>query len=176
MALAQSLPRLFVGRVISAITSASFTTANAYIADVTPPEKRAAAFGMIGMAFGIGFIIGPAIGGLLGEIDLRRRSGSRRCCRWPTSATAGSCCPNRCRRKAHALRLGARQPARLAGAPLALPGGVRPGGVLFLMHLAHLVYPSTFVLFADYRFAWGPSEVGYMLAMVGVCSGSSRAG
>jgi DHA1 family tetracycline resistance protein-like MFS transporter len=71
MALATSLPMLFVGRVISGIASASFTTANAYIADVTAPEKRAKSFGMIGAAFGLGFVVGPLIGGWLGGIDLR---------------------------------------------------------------------------------------------------------
>ena len=71
MALAPTVALLFVGRVISGITSSSFTTAQAYIADVTPPDKRAARFGMLGVAFGIGFIIGPAVGGLLGTIDLR---------------------------------------------------------------------------------------------------------
>ena len=71
MALVNTLPLLFIGRIISGITAASFSTANAYVADVTPPEKRAASFGMIGMAFGIGFVIAPAIGGFLGEMDTR---------------------------------------------------------------------------------------------------------
>ena len=71
MALAPSLIWLFVGRVISGITSASVSTAFAYIADVTPPERRAAMFGKIGVAFGAGFILGPAIGGLLGDLDPR---------------------------------------------------------------------------------------------------------
>jgi DHA1 family tetracycline resistance protein-like MFS transporter len=71
MALAPSLTWLFVGRVISGITSASVSTAFAYIADITPPEKRAAVFGKVGVAFGAGFILGPAIGGLLGGSDPR---------------------------------------------------------------------------------------------------------
>jgi Arabinose efflux permease len=71
MALAPTLWLLFVGRAISAVASASFTTANAYVADVTPRERRAAAFGMIGAAFGVGFVVGPALGGLLGGLDLR---------------------------------------------------------------------------------------------------------
>ena len=71
MALAPSLLWLFIGRVISGITSASVSTAFAYIADVTAPERRAAVFGKIGVAFGAGFILGPAIGGLLGDIDPR---------------------------------------------------------------------------------------------------------
>ena len=71
MALAPSLIWLFVGRVISGITSASVSTAFAYIADITPPERRAAVFGKVGAAFGAGFILGPAIGGLLGGMDPR---------------------------------------------------------------------------------------------------------
>src|SRR5881275_1774066 len=71
MALAPSLIWLFIGRVISGITSASISTAFAYIADITAPEKRAAVFGKIGVAFGAGFIFGPALGGVLGDIDVR---------------------------------------------------------------------------------------------------------
>src|SRR5438132_7639569 len=71
MALAPTIPILFIGRLVSGATSASFSISGAYVADVTPPENRAARFGMLGAAFGIGFIVGPAIGGLLGAIDLR---------------------------------------------------------------------------------------------------------
>src|SRR3984893_19070728 len=71
MALAPTLMLLFVGRVISGITSASISTAYAYIADVTPGEKRAARFGLLGVAFGAGFVFGPALGGLSGNIDPR---------------------------------------------------------------------------------------------------------
>ena len=71
MALAPTLSLLFVGRVVSGVTSANITAAGAYISDVTPPEKRAQGFGMIGMAFGVGFILGPAIGGVLGDVSPR---------------------------------------------------------------------------------------------------------
>src|SRR5260221_5195274 len=71
MALGPSLIWLFVGRVISGITSASISTSFAYIADITPPERRAAVFGKVGAAFGAGFILGPALGGLLGGMDPR---------------------------------------------------------------------------------------------------------
>src|ERR1700681_3868585 len=71
MALAPNLWWLLVGRIISGITAASFSTAGAYISDVTPPEKRAASFGLIGAAFGVGFVLGPALGGVLGAISPR---------------------------------------------------------------------------------------------------------
>src|SRR5436190_2027588 len=71
MALSPTISWLFLGRVISGITASSIPTAMAYIADVTPKEKRAGAFGMIGVAFGLGFILGPGIGGPLGDIDVR---------------------------------------------------------------------------------------------------------
>jgi DHA1 family tetracycline resistance protein-like MFS transporter len=71
MALAPTVWWLFVGRVISGITAASFSTASAYIADVAPPDKRAGGYGMISAAFGLGFVLGPAMGGVLGNIDPR---------------------------------------------------------------------------------------------------------
>ena len=76
--LATSLWMLFAGRILAGITGASYSTATAYMADVTPPEKRAQTFGLIGVAFGMGLIIGPAVGGLLGGIDIR----------WPFFAAA----------------------------------------------------------------------------------------
>ncbi|HLX37805.1 MAG TPA: MFS transporter, partial [Candidatus Binataceae bacterium] len=69
MALAPTVWWLFVGRLISGITAASFSTASAYIADVAPPDKRAGGYGMISAAFGLGFVVGPAVGGVLGNVD-----------------------------------------------------------------------------------------------------------
>jgi len=71
MALAPTLPWLFLGRAISGLTASSVPTAMAYMADVTPPEKRAGAFGMLNAAFGVGFVVGPALGGVLGNINPR---------------------------------------------------------------------------------------------------------
>ncbi|MGN6517828.1 MAG: TCR/Tet family MFS transporter [Dokdonella sp.] len=170
MALVDSLPLLFIGRVVSGITSASFSTANAYIADITPPQQRAQAFGMIGMAFGLGFIVAPFIGGHLGAIDVRlpfwaavAMSLTNFCYGWfvlPESLPAG-------RRAArfdwsHANPLGSL--ALLRRYPQVL--GI--AGVLFLMAFAHMVYPTTFVLYADYRFGWGPDMAGNTLALVGL--------
>ena len=172
MALAQTLPWLLLGRVISAITSASFTTANAYLADVTPPEKRAQSFGLLGAAFGVGFIVGPVLGGWLGGIDLRLpfwfAAGLALvnfCYGWfvlPESHPPA----NRSRRFEwkHANPVGSL--ALLRRYPQVVPLAF----VIFLFNLAHYVYPSVFVLYADYRYGWGPQAVGWVLACVGVCS------
>lgn len=172
MALAGSLPWLLVGRVISAMTSASFTTANAYIADVTDPAKRAQAFGMIGAAFGLGFIIGPAIGGELGHIDLRLPF-------WfaaglallnflyglfvlPESLPAERRTPRFDWK--HANPLGSLKLLRDHRGIWGL------AGVVLLLHLAHYVYPSVFVLFAEYRYGWDERIVGRVLGVVGIFS------
>jgi len=172
MALATSLPWLLVGRIISGITSASFTTANAYIADITTPETRAKSYGMIGAAFGLGFIIGPLLGGWLGAIDLRL----------PFWFAAGLALLNFCyglfvlpeslppeRRSAkfdwsHANPIGTLALLRRYPKVFGL------AAVVVIANLAHYVYPSIFVLFADYQYQWGPREVGWVLAAVGVCS------
>ncbi|MEO8159985.1 MAG: TCR/Tet family MFS transporter [Arenimonas sp.] len=177
MAVAQTLPLLFIGRVLSGITSASFSTANAYIADVTPPEKRAAAFGKIGMAFGIGFVIAPAIGGLLGEFSTRA----------PFWVAAVLSLTNFCygllvlpeslppeRRAPFSWRRA--NPVASLSFLSHHPKVFALAGVLFLMQLAHMVYPSTFVLYADYRFGWGARMVGYTLGIVGVLSAIIQGG
>jgi DHA1 family tetracycline resistance protein-like MFS transporter len=171
MALAPSLVWLFIGRVISGITSASISTAFAYIADVTPPERRAAVFGKIGAAFGAGFILGPAIGGLLGGMDPRLPfwiaaglSFANTLYGWlilPESLPPERRAPFRWK---SASPLGALHLLRsnriLAGLSLAN----------FFGQVAHVVLPSTFVLYATYRYGWDTTTVGLTLALVGVCA------
>ncbi len=172
MALAPSLAWLFVGRVISAITSASFTTANAYIADVTPPDKRAQAFGMIGAAFGLGFIVGPVIGGWLGGIDLRYPFWGAAILALCNFAYGWFVLPESLPREkrtpsfdwAHANPLGSLMMLKRYPQVFGL------AAVILLVNLAHYVYPSVFVLYADYRYGWGPQAVGWVLAVVGVFS------
>ncbi|HVT31337.1 MAG TPA: TCR/Tet family MFS transporter [Rhodanobacteraceae bacterium] len=177
MALVNTLPLLLIGRCISGMTAASFTTANAYIADVTPPEKRAASFGMLGAAFGIGFVIGPALGGFLGGIDLRLPF-------WTSAALAlanfcygffilpESLPPGQRSAKfdwSHANPLGSLVLLKRYRQVLGL------AAVVLLVNLAHYVLQSVFVLYADYRYAWGPQAVGYTLALVGVCNAFTQA-
>lgn len=171
MALAPNLWWLFVGRVISGITAASVSTGMAYIADVTPPEKRSAAFGKVGVAFGLGFVLGPALGGLLGSVDPRLPF-------WVAAALSlanalygffilpESLPPERRRpfewRRANplgSLALLRRHP-ELSGL----------AGVIFLSNLAHAALPATFVLYGAYRYGWDERHVGLVLASVGICS------
>jgi DHA1 family tetracycline resistance protein-like MFS transporter len=171
MALAPSLTWLFVGRVISGITSASVSTAFAYIADVTPPERRAAMFGKIGVAFGAGFILGPAIGGLLGGMDPRL----------PFWVAAGLSFANTLYGLLilpESLPSERRSPFRWKSAnPFGALHLLRSDRVLaglsaanFIAQLAHVVLPSTFVLYATYRYGWDTKTVGLTLAAVGICS------
>jgi MFS transporter, DHA1 family, tetracycline resistance protein len=171
MAIAPSLAWLFVGRVLSGITSASYPTAGAYIADVTPAHERAARFGMLGAAFGLGFIVGPAIGGLLGGIDLRL----------PFWVAAGLSIANFAygffilpeslpveRRKPFSLRS-----ANILGAVRLLrshPELMGLSAAVFVMALAHEALPNTFVLYADQRYGWSESQVGLVLAIIGIAS------
>ena len=172
MALAPSLGWLFVGRIISAVTSASFTTANAYIADVVPAERRAKSYGMIGAAFGLGFIVGPLIGGVLGDIDHRLPF-------WCAASLAllnflyglfvlPESHPVERRSKAfdwkHAKPMGGVKMLR------EYPHIWGLVAVVFLANFAHYVYPSTFVLFADAAYGWKEKQAGYVLAVVGVLS------
>jgi len=171
MALAPNLWWLFVGRVISGMTAASVSTGMAYIADVTPPEKRSTAFGKVGVAFGLGFVLGPALGGLLGSVDPRLPF-------WVAAALSlanaaygyfilpESLPPERRRefqwRRANpvgSLALLRRHP-ELSGL----------AGVVLLSNLAHVALPATFVLYAAYRYGWQERDVGLVMAGVGICS------
>jgi len=168
MALAPGLIWLYVGRTLSGITGASFTVANAYIADVSPPEKRAQNFGIIGAAFGLGFIIGPAAGGILGQWGHRL----------PFWVAAGLCfsnllygcfilpesLPMRSRRR-FALR-----EANPVGALQVL--GRYPivwslTGALCFSNLAMQCINSTWVLFVMARFGWSERQTGLSLAAFG---------
>jgi len=171
MAVAPSLTLLLIGRIISGITAATISTAFAYIADVTPPNGRAKAFGVVGVAFGLGFVVGPALGGLLGGLDPRLpfwmsaaacifNAGfgwfvlpeslppeRRMAFEWRRANPIGSLC----------LLLSRRQLIGLAT-------------VDFVANVAHQVLPSVFVLYAAYRYGWSETTVGLTLAFVGICS------
>jgi DHA1 family tetracycline resistance protein-like MFS transporter len=177
MALAPTLGWLFVGRVISGMTAASISTAFAYIADVTPGEKRAAAFGMVGVAFGLGFVLGPAAGGLLGAVDLRLPFWVAAALSLlnffygllvlPESLPADRRSPFAWRR---ANPIGSLVLLRSYPELLGL------SSVNFLHYLAHAVLPSVFVLYAGYRYGWTERDVGLALAGVGIFSAIVQGG
>jgi DHA1 family tetracycline resistance protein-like MFS transporter len=171
MALAPTLLWLFVGRVISGITSASIATAGAYIADVSQPEDRAKRFGMLGAAFGIGFVLGPAVGGILGAYDLRA----------PFWAAAALSLANFCYGffiLPESLKPENRasfdwKKANPLGALQLLSRHHELWGlasISFLSQLAHTSLAAIFVLYAGYRYGWGARDVGLMLAGVGVAT------
>lgn len=171
MALAPGLVWLFVARMIAGLTSGVLATTNAYIADITPPEKRAQAFGMLGAAFGLGFVIGPVAGGLLGQIDLRMPFwGASVLCalNWLYGALVlpESLKPEN--RRAFDWRR-----ANPVGSLLALrrfPAVLGLAGTHFLFWIAQTLLHATWVLYMGHRFHWGPGQIGASFALVGICS------
>ena len=170
MALAPTIGWLFVGRVISGITAASITTGTAYVADVVEPEKRAGAFGMIGAAFGVGFVLGPALGGLLGNSDPRL----------PFWVAGGLSLANALygyfvlpeslpleKRKRFTLRR-----ANPVGSLILLrshPELFRLATIQFIGYVAHEVF-NVWALYTIFRYAWREGTIGLSLALVGACS------
>jgi DHA1 family tetracycline resistance protein-like MFS transporter len=169
LAVAPSLWFMLIARVIGGVTGASFSVANAYASDISSAERRAKSFGLIGAAFGLGFIFGPMLGGLLGTIDLHL----------PFYVAAGLSLINglyglivvpeslpRDRRAAFDLRR-----ANPFSALLALSRHREIGRLVLvfaLVVLAQLILQTTWVLFTHFRFGWGTRENGFALFCVGV--------
>ena len=170
MALAPSIGWLFLGRIIAGITAASISTAMAYISDVVAPEKRAGAFGMIGAAFGVGFILGPALGGLLGNSDPRLPFWVAGCLSLTNAIYCFFFVPEslpRDRRKPFELRR-----ANPVGSLVLLrshPELFRLASIQFIGYLAHEVF-ETWALYGIYRYMWTSGMVGLSLAFVGALS------
>ena len=169
LAFAPTLWLFALGRVIAGAFGATFSAAGAYLADVTPPEKRAQSFGLIGAAFGVGFITGPALGGVLGDVDLRL----------PFLVAAGLSLVDFMFAYFALPESLAAQNRRALDFSRCNPIGAlrevgRYGSVLGLMLVfvlavfANRVAEMTWVLFTGYRFHWGPTETGLSLAAVGV--------
>lgn len=179
MGLAPTLTLLFVGRVIAGVTGASYSTAYAYIADISPPEKRAQNFGLTGMAFGLGFIVGPAIGGLVGE-----HFGTRA----PFFVAGGLALINAAygwfilpeslppeRRRAFDIRR-----ANPIGTLIQLrryqPVVLSLAMALFTWQLGHQVLQGSWSFYTIYRFDWTPAMVGMSLAAVGLTAAIVQGG
>ncbi len=168
--LAPTIAWLFIGRTLSGMAGASYPTVNAYIADISPPEKRAANFGLTGAAFGLGFILGPAMGGFLGEhFGLRA----------PFFAAAGLALANALfglvvlkeslpparRRKFELWRA---NPLGTLAALRRYPALIMLFAVLVMVRLAHDALPSTWTYYTMLKFHWGPGDVALSLVAVGV--------
>lgn len=170
MGLAPTLAWLFVGRLIAGTSGATYGIANACIADLFPPEKRAQNFGLIGAAFGVGFILGPVIGGFLGEFGPRM----------PFFVTAGIAFANALFGLLvipETLKEEDRRPFRFARAnPLGafrqmgrFPVVTGILGAYFLYMMAHDSLPAVWAFYTMDRYGWGPRDVGFSLGVVGVC-------
>ncbi len=177
MALAPTLGWLIAGRMISGVTSASIATAFAYVADVVTPEKRAKTYGLMGAAFGIGFVIGPALGGLLSTASPRlpfwvAAAFSLTNFLYGTFILPESLPPDRrgpfSWKRANpvgALQLLGKYPQLLGFASLH-----------FLYHLAHQTLVSVFVLYAGFRYDWSTLDVGWAMTGVGTCTAIVQGG
>lgn len=176
-ALAPSLTWLFITRAINGISGASFTVASAYIADVTPPEKRAAGFGMIGAAFGLGFVIGPVLGGWLGQIDIRLPffvAGGLTVLNWLYGCfVLPESLPKDRRGKIDFSR------TNPVGAFVSLtryPMVLGLAASLFLLNIAQFILHSTWALYTSHRYHWEPFQVGTSLFTVGVTAAIVQGG
>lgn len=170
MAFAPSLMWLLAGRVLNGMTAASFSTANAYVADVTAPEERAKTFGMMGASFSVGFICGPAIGGWLAGFDLRAPflvAGALCAINWlygffilPESLPP--------ERRTSRLDWGRANPIGALGFLRSHNALLGLAGIGFLYQLAHTVLPSIFVLYSGYRYGWSAQTVGLTMLLTGI--------
>ncbi len=169
MALSPTIFWLFIGRIISGITGASVTTASAYIADVSTPEKRSQNFGLIGAAFGLGFIIGPVIGGLLGQYGSRVpffAASGLVLVNWlygyfvlPESLSLENRRPFNWKRANPASSL-----VRLRNYPV-VSGLI---GVMVLLYLAGYATQSTWSYYTLEKFNWNEAQIGFSLGVVGL--------
>jgi DHA1 family tetracycline resistance protein-like MFS transporter len=170
MAFAPNMWWLLIGRIVSGITASSFSTANAYVADVTPPEDRAKAFGLMGSAFSFGFLIGPVLGGFLGKDDLHL----------PFFAAAALCLINfvygyfvlpeslPVERRAPRFTWAKANPVGALRTLRSHAGLLGLASVGFLFHLAHIVLPAIFVFYMGHRYGWDVRTIGFAMSGSGI--------
>ncbi len=170
-ALSTAVWMLIAVRLVSGAMQANLAIANAYVADITPPEQRAKRFGMLGAMFGVGFILGPVMGGLLGAIDLRLPffvAGSLALINLlygyfvlPESLPA---------ERRHAFHWRAANPVASLRGLAQLKGAGRLVAVVACSGLAQFLLYTTWVLYTTFKFGWGPLANGWSLAAVGIVS------
>jgi DHA1 family tetracycline resistance protein-like MFS transporter len=175
MAAAPTIAWLFVGRLIAGVTGAVYAPANAVLADVTPPEKRGATFGLMGAAFGVGFILGPALGGLLAGFGTRApfiaaATLAAANALWIAFSLPETLPPERRRpfdwRQAHIFG---------AFRPLFHAGGATPLLLAALLwQLGHIVYPATWAFWGELALGWDAKAIGWSLAAAGLAMGLAQ--
>ena len=170
MGFAPALWLLFVGRALAGIAGATYATANAFIADISPPHQRAQNFGLLGAGFGVGLVAGPLIGGLAGELGTRAPFFAAAALAFANLAYGALVLPEslapESRRRFDWRRANPLGAARqIAG----MPAVAWLFLAMFLFDLAHHVYPAIWSFYAKEAFAWSNAEVGLSLAFVGVC-------
>ena len=177
LGLAPSLALMLLARIIGGTAGASFSVANAYASDVTPPARRAKSFGMIGAAFGLGFIVGPMVGGLLGSVDLHLPFFAAGALSLINAIYGYLVVPESLPRERRAPFALAR--ANPFAALLALARHREIGSlvaVFALVILAQLILQTTWVLYTHFRFGWGPRENGFALFCVGLVAAIVQGG
>ena len=170
MGFAPTLWLLFVGRALAGIAGATYATANAFIADISPPHQRAQNFGLLGAGFGVGLVAGPLIGGLAGELGTRAPFFAAAALAFANLAYGALVLPEslapESRRRFDWRRA---NPLGAARQIAAMPAVAWLFLAMFLFDLAHHVYPAIWSFYAKEAFAWSNAEVGLSLAFVGVC-------
>jgi len=169
MGFAPTLAWLFVGRMIAGCAGASFTPAYAYVADISPPERRAQSFGLLGAAFGIGFIVGPAIGGLIGALGPRAPFFTAAVIALANTAFGYFVLPESLARESRrAFHWGRANPLGTLRQMRNYPQVSLMLIALFLWQLGHQVLPSIWAFYTISKFNWTSAQVGYSLAWVGM--------
>jgi DHA1 family tetracycline resistance protein-like MFS transporter len=174
-AAATALWMLVVVRMFSGAMQSNISIANAYVADITPPEERARRFGLMGAMFGIGFILGPVIGGVLGDIDVRLPfvvAGTMALINWCYGYFVLPESLPKERRRAFDWRRA--NPVSALKGLAALKGVGALVWVIGLVSLAQFMLHMTWVLYTKFKFGWGPGQVGWSLFAVGVVSALSQ--
>ena len=177
MATTQSIWVLLAARIVGGMAAATQATANAFIADISTPEQKAGRYGLVGAAFGMGFVLGPLLGGLLGELGTRAPFLAA-----AALATANlvlgalvlpETVPAALRRRFELIRA---NPFGALAHTGRLPGVGRLLAVYFLYEFAFVVYPATWAYFTQARFGWDPATIGLSLALFGIAVGVVQGG
>jgi len=176
MAVAGTIWLLLIGRIIGGITAATHATANAFMADVSPRERKSQSFGLIGAAFGVGFVLGPVIGGLLAELGPRAPF-------WAAAMLAGAnfvfgyfVLPETVTpEKQRAFEWARANPVGGLNAITALPGLGALLSVYFFYQIGNMVYPAIWAYYTAASFGWSPGVIGASLALYGISMAITQA-